>query len=111
MKRGEVWTAAGGVDYAGKPRPVVIVQDDRFDATRSITVALLTTAPEDLPIFRVSVVPTATNGLNEPSRIMADKITSMPRSKMGAWIGHLDSADMQRLDQAMLLFLGLAVTS
>lgn len=25
-------SVAGGKDYAGKPRPVVIVQDDRFDA-------------------------------------------------------------------------------
>ena len=39
MRRGEIWTAAGGKDYAGKPRPVVIMQDDRFDATASITVA------------------------------------------------------------------------
>ena len=45
MKRGEVWTAAGGPEYAGKPRPVIILQDDRFDATGSITVCALTTDP------------------------------------------------------------------
>ena len=33
MRRGDIWTVAGGKDYAGKPRPVVIVQDDSFDAT------------------------------------------------------------------------------
>jgi mRNA interferase MazF len=38
MKRGEVWTIAGGPDDAGKPRPVVILQDDAFDATLSITI-------------------------------------------------------------------------
>jgi mRNA-degrading endonuclease toxin of MazEF toxin-antitoxin module len=37
MKRGEVWTVSGGKDYAGKPRPAVIMQDDSFDATYSIT--------------------------------------------------------------------------
>jgi hypothetical protein len=26
-----VWIAAGGKNYAGKPRSAVIVQDDRFD--------------------------------------------------------------------------------
>jgi hypothetical protein len=31
LKRGDIWTVAGGKDYAGKPRPVV-VQDDGFDA-------------------------------------------------------------------------------
>ena len=41
MRRGEVWTAAGGKDYAGKPRPIVIVQDDRFNATSSVLRASL----------------------------------------------------------------------
>jgi mRNA interferase MazF len=30
MKRGEIWSVAGGGDYTNKPRPVVIVQDDQF---------------------------------------------------------------------------------
>lgn len=38
MKRGEIWTVAGGPACAGKPRPAVIVQDDRFDANDSIIV-------------------------------------------------------------------------
>ena len=42
MRRGEIWTVAGGADYTGKARPAVIVQDDRFD-TDSIT--LCATAP------------------------------------------------------------------
>ncbi len=33
MRRREIWTVLGGNDYAGKPRPVMIVQDDSFDAT------------------------------------------------------------------------------
>jgi mRNA interferase MazF len=33
VKRGEIRTASGVKDYADKPRPVVIVQDERFDAT------------------------------------------------------------------------------
>ena len=28
MKRGEIWTVSGGGNYAGKARPVVVVQDD-----------------------------------------------------------------------------------
>jgi len=27
MRRGEVWTVAAGTGYAGKPRPVVILQN------------------------------------------------------------------------------------
>ena len=33
MRRGDIWAIAGGRDCAGKPRLVVIVQDDSFDAT------------------------------------------------------------------------------
>lgn len=44
MKRGEVWTVSGA-GYAGRPLPAVIVQDDRFDATASITVCYWSRAP------------------------------------------------------------------
>jgi hypothetical protein len=30
MKRGEVWTMAGGADYAEEPRPAVIVPGRRL---------------------------------------------------------------------------------
>lgn len=36
---------AGGADYGGKPRPAAVVQEDRFDATLSITVCACTTDP------------------------------------------------------------------
>jgi mRNA interferase MazF len=49
MKRGDIWTVAGGKDYAGKPRPVVIVQEDSFDATDSITICAFTTDETDAP--------------------------------------------------------------
>ena len=110
MKRGEVWTVAGGADYAGKPRPVVILQDDSFDATASITVCAFTTDPTDAPLFRLAVVPNDRNGLRAPSRLMVDKITTVPKSKVGARVGRLDDEDMVRLNQAVLVFLGLAVS-
>ncbi len=37
MKRGDLWTAAGGGGCAPKLRPVLIVQDDRFDTADSVT--------------------------------------------------------------------------
>ncbi|MBV9086738.1 MAG: type II toxin-antitoxin system PemK/MazF family toxin [Acidobacteriaceae bacterium] len=57
MKRGEIWTVAGGKDYAGKPRPVVILHDNRFDLTDSITVCAFTTDPTDAPLFRLRIEP------------------------------------------------------
>ena len=110
MRRGEVWTVSGGNDYAGKPRPAVIVQDDSFDATSSITICVFTTDPTDAPLFRLLVEPNERNGVRPACRLMVDKITTVPKSKLGAEIGRLDEEDMVRLNQAMTVFLGMAVT-
>jgi len=108
MKRGEVWTVSGGADYAGKPRPAVILQDDRFDATASITLCAFTTNPTEAALFRLPVEPTASNGLKRVSRLMVDKITTVPKTRLGERIGRLDDEDIVRLNRAVLVFLGLA---
>ena len=108
MRRGEIWTVAAGSGYAGKPRPVVIVRDDSFDATDSVTVCAFTTDATDAPLFRLPVEPTEHNGLRAGSRLMVDKISTVPKSKAGARIGRLADEDIVRLNQAMMVFLGLA---
>jgi mRNA interferase MazF len=108
MRRGEVWTAAGGKAYAGKPRPVVILQDNRFDAMESVTVCAFTTDPTEAPLFRLAVTPNDRNGLRASCRLMVDKITTLPKSKLGELIGQLDAEDLVRLNRAVIVFLGLA---
>ena len=110
MRRGDIWTVAGGKDYAGKPRPVVVVQDGSFDATDSITICTFTTDETDAPLFRLPVEPNECNGLRTACRLMADKITTVPKIKVGARVGRLDDEDILRLNQAVLVFLGLAVS-
>ena len=103
-----MWTAAAGSGYAGKPSPVVIVQDDRFDATTSVTVCAFTTDPTEAPLFRLRVEPDQLNGLRESSSLMVDKLTTVPRSKLGTHVGRLSDEEMVRLGRAILVFLGLA---
>lgn len=110
MKRGDIWIVAGGKGYAGKAMPVVIVQDDSFDATASITICAFTTDETEAPLFRLPVVPNERNGLRVPCRLMVDKITTVPKSKIGTRIGRLDDEDVLRLNQALLVFLGLATS-
>lgn len=107
MKRGELWTVAGGKAYASKPRPALVLQDDRFDATESITICAVTTDPTQAPLFRIPIAPNERNGLNALSRLMVDKITTVPKNKLGRRIGQLDAIDMQRVNRAILIFLGL----
>ena len=108
MKRGEIWTMAGGSGYTGKPRPVLIVQDDAFAERDSVTVCLITTDPADLPVFRIPVEPTADNGLRAASQLMVDKVTTVQRSRLGHRIGQLAGDDLLRLSRSLLVFLGLA---
>jgi mRNA interferase MazF len=108
VKRGEVWTAAGGSGYAGKPRPVVVIQDDRFDATDSVTVCAFTTDPTDAPLIRLSIESTPLNGLRESSQLIVDKLTTVQRSRLGTRVGRLSDEDMVRLGRAVIVFLGLA---
>jgi len=110
MRRGDIWTVAGGRDYAGKPRPVVVVQDDSFDATDSVTICAFTTDKTEAPLFRLRVEPNERNGLRAVCRLMVDKITTVPKSKVGSHIGRLDDEDVLRLNQAILVFLGLATS-
>jgi len=111
VKRGEIWTVAGGRDDAGKRRPVVILQDDRFDMTASMTVCAFTTDPSDAPLFRLPVQPNETNGLRAVSRLMVDKITTVPKAKIGSRVGRLEDEDVVRLNRAVLVFLGIAAPS
>lgn len=107
MRRGEIWTAAGGSGYAGKPRPVIVIQDDRFDATDSVTICSFTADPTEAPLIRLRVEP-GDSGLREVSSLMVDKVTTVPRSRLGDLIGRLDDEDMMRLGRAIVVFLGLA---
>jgi len=84
------------------------IQDDRFDATDSITVCAFTTDPTEAPLIRLAIEPTAANGLREPSSIMVDKITTVQRARLAGRIGRLSDEDMVRLGRAIVVFLGLA---
>jgi mRNA interferase MazF len=111
MKRGEIWTIAGGGDYTGKPRPAVIIQDDSFDATASIAICALTTDPTEAPLFRIPIEPSEKNGLRAPSRLMVDKLTPVSKERLGSQVGRLGTEDMVRLNRAILIFLGMAGSS
>jgi len=89
---------------------VVIVQDNSFDATASITVCAFTTDETDAPLIRLLIEPNGNNGMHLASRLMMDKITTVPKSKLGKHIGRLDDRDVVRLNQAILVFLGLTVS-
>jgi mRNA interferase MazF len=108
MTRGDVVTVALPGDY-GKPRPAVVVQDDHFNDTHaSITVLPVTSTLVNAPLFRLAVEPSAHNGLRALSQVMADKLTTVRRERIGGVIGALEPETLTRVNRALALWLGIA---
>ena len=87
---------------------MLVVQSDLFDATASVTVCPLTSDPTEIPLLRIPLSPNDINGLSGPSSIMLDKVTTMPRSKLGVQTGRVPDADMMALTRGLMVFLGMA---
>lgn len=107
MKRGELWTVAGGV-YASKPRLALILQDDLFAGTPSVTVAPLTTTQVDAPLLRIRVAADDVSGLQNESHVMIDKLTTVCRESVSSRIGHLRTENLVAVERALMAFMGLA---
>jgi len=108
VRRGEIYTAATCGAYTGTPCPVVVIQDDRFDATASVTVVPFTTSEVDAPLLRIPAHPSDRTGMAETGQLMVDKVTTVPRSSLTRHVGRLSDGDLIQLDRALLVFLGLA---
>jgi mRNA interferase MazF len=105
MKRGDLVTVILPGAY-GKPRPAIVVQSDRYEAMESVTFLPLTSEVLPKQVFRITIAPTAENGLQTQSQVMADKCSTLPLTKVGAVVGRLDDASMGRIDRALAAFLG-----
>jgi len=104
--RGALITVAMQGDF-GKPRPALIIQSDYFDSHPSVTILPVTSDLRDAPLFRVTVKPSAENGLNRISQVMVDKAMTIPRDKLGEHIGHIEQDELIEVDRCLALFLGI----
>lgn len=99
-------TVALSGDY-GKPRPALVIQADVFEALPSVTVLRLSSDIIPAHLARVTVEPTATNGLRVALQVMVDKAATLPREKVGQVIGHLDPQIMRAVSKALIAFFDL----
>ena len=106
VKRGDLITVAVSGDY-GKPRPALIIQADAFDSIPSVTVAPLTSEIYDAPLLRITLPASQSSGLRKPLQVMVDKITTVPRSKIGQRIGSVEASTLRAVNQAIKGFLDL----
>jgi mRNA interferase MazF len=107
LSRGDVVAAIVPGDF-GKPRPVVIVQAGPYlESHASVTVCPLTTHLTGLRMFRIMIAPDENNGLNEPTEVMVDKVSSLRRERIATSIGKLAPSDMRAIDTSLRGWLAL----
>ena len=107
MHRGDLVTVAAPGDY-GKPRPALVIQSDLFDELPSVTLCLVTSTLRDTPIFRITVDPSPSNGLQRVSQIQVDKVMTVARERIGGVIGRLDDATLLKVSRSLAVFFGIA---
>jgi mRNA interferase MazF len=107
MMRGDLVTVAMQGDF-GKPRPALVIQADQFNEHATVTVLPLTSALVAAPLLRITIEPSAENGLQKPSQVMLDKAVTVKRDKIGAAFGRIDINAMVEVDRCLAVFLGIA---
>jgi mRNA interferase MazF len=108
VRRGDVVIVAdrSGGDNGGKPRPAVIVQSDVFDGTESVVVCPVTSIRHEAGLLRLALLPSERLGLQQPSWIMVDKLTSLRRDRVRRVIGRLSPDESMALNRSLAVFLG-----
>ena len=107
-RRGDIVVIALPGDY-GKPRPALVVRSDAFASLPSVSVCpFFSTLRDDLDLFRLTVEPSAANGLHHRSQVAIDKIITEPNTRVGTTIGRLDNGVMASVTRALALYLGVA---
>ena len=107
MIRGDFVTIAMQGDFA-KPRPALVIQADLFSEQATVTVLPVTSLLVGAPLFRITLPPSAKNGLQRPSQVMVDKAMTVKREKLGPAFGHIDQDAMVEIERCLAVFLGIA---
>ena len=108
MKRGELYLASAGSGYAGKPRPVLIVQDDALANLDSVVVCPLSSTSPIRDPLRIGLPATESTGLDSDSVVMVDKVSAVPKSKIGRRIGSVEGPILRSVTRGLATVLGFA---
>lgn len=105
--RGDFVTIAMQGDF-GKPGPALVIQADPFSESATVTVLPVTSMLVDAPLLRITVQPSAENGLQKPSQVMVDKAITVKRDKAGPAFGRIDANALVEIERCLAVFLGIA---
>ncbi len=107
MNRGSV-VIATAPGFGAKPRPWVVMQSAEYlDIGRLILIPLTSEAAEPRSLVRPSITPSLENGLRDVSEAMVNLPLAIRSEKIHQHIGTLAPADLARVEQALVLILGI----
>jgi len=91
-----------------KPRPVLIIQDDNYAQTESITVCPLTSLDAEADWWRIEIESSESTGLAVTSYVQIDKIITTRRANLAQRIGQVSPGQMSNVSIRLAAFLGMA---
>lgn len=111
VKRGDLcWVNLNpvtGSEQASR-RPVVIVQNDIGNALATTTIIAPLTTKSFHKSYPVNVhIPKDVAGLTENSTVLLAQIRVVDKTRLGPKLGHVPSAYMRQINQAIKISLGL----
>jgi mRNA interferase MazF len=108
VNRGDIYGVAGKGDFAGKPRPALIVQSDIFNPHHpSLTACPITTTITGDGLFRIAIPADDDSGLKTDSEVEIDKLQAVRRDRVGRRIGRASEEVMAAVDEALRRWLDL----
>ena len=91
-----------------KTRPAVVIQNDVSNQYSPVTiVAAISSQFSDPPFPREVIIEPAESGLPKRSAIVVNQIRSVDRLRLHKKLGALSRQSMRRVDEALMLSLGL----
>ena len=106
INRGEVWSVLW-TGLAGKPRPALVIQSEKYRTSETDILALITTADSVQGDFRLPIVADEKNGLLKDSYVCLDKLMAIPLDKLGKCYGKVSSEIMHDVDERLIRILGI----
>ncbi len=108
MKRGDIFIGAQRGEFTGKPRPYVVVQrETTLPDSVTVTACPVTTVLLGAGALRIPLAADATTGLDDPSEVEVDRITTLRRSSIRRRVGSASGDGMAAIDRGLKLWLDL----
>lgn len=79
-----------------------------FGEHTSVTVLPITSTLVAAPLLRVTVQPSAENGLQKVSQVMVDKAVTVMRDEVGPAFCRIDLDALVEVERCLAVFLGIA---